>query len=94
MIVPTIHLNGTSGTELLEQVTDAGQAIYEAVKVLQKAFPHARDYYVQPDYPAEFEQARKEWEARREHLMVVYRELEDLAGKISNEIDSREFQKK
>lgn len=91
MIVPTIHLNGTSGTELLEQVTDAAQAIYTAIEVLQKAFPHARDYYVQPDYPAGLEKAQKEWEARQEHLMVVYRELEDLAGKISDEIDSRKF---
>ena len=47
MIIPTVHLNGTSGQDLLEQqqaVLDALLAVREA---MMAATPNARDYYPQ-----------------------------------------------
>ena len=46
MMVPTIHLNGTSHDELLRQILDAKEAIRKAVEALANAAPNMRDYYV------------------------------------------------
>jgi len=47
MIIPTVHLNGTSGQDLLEQqqaILDALRAVREA---MMAATPNGRDYYPQ-----------------------------------------------
>jgi len=47
MLIPTVHLNGTSGRDLLEQqqaVLDALRAVREAMVA---AMPNGRDYYPQ-----------------------------------------------
>lgn len=47
MLIPTVHLNGTSGQDLLEQqqaVLDALRAVREAMVA---AMPNGRDYYPQ-----------------------------------------------
>lgn len=50
MMIPTLHLNGTSRTELIKQLTDAGHALALAIDALGNASPHGRDYYPQgPD---------------------------------------------
>lgn len=47
---PTVHLNGTSKEQLLQQYTHAHQALNEALMALSRAAPHGRDYYTQgPD---------------------------------------------
>jgi hypothetical protein len=46
-IVPTIHLNGTSGQDLKAEYYAAFEAIEAAVEALAAATLHARDYYVQ-----------------------------------------------
>ena len=45
--VPTVHLNGTSQTELLTQLTTAADAVRDAITAVQKACPNGRDYYPQ-----------------------------------------------
>jgi len=50
MIIPTIHLNGTSKEELARQLEDAHSAITFAQTKLRQAAPNAPDYYPQgPD---------------------------------------------
>jgi len=50
MIYPTVHLNGTSKAELIDQLCTASSAMADAIKALENASPNARDYYVQGQY--------------------------------------------
>ena len=47
MMIPSIHLNGTSQKELLEQVRNAVVSISASYEILCLATPHGRDYYPQ-----------------------------------------------
>lgn len=49
LMIPTVHMNGTSRDELVKQLSDAYTAIDAAMDVLRKATPHGRDYYPQGD---------------------------------------------
>lgn len=80
MIVPTIHLNGTSKERLLEDIEEAHQAICFAIEKLSASGPNERDYY--PQGSAIFEQARTEHCSRLERLLSVRKELETLAEAI------------
>ncbi len=82
LTVPSVHLNGTSREELLRQVHDAGQAVWQARDALAKSSPNARDYYPQGElaYPA----ARAEHDRRARALLGVQEELEVLAEAISD----------
>jgi hypothetical protein len=47
MIYPTVHLNGTSKKDLIEQWEKAHDKLAEALQLLKDATPHGRDYYLQ-----------------------------------------------
>lgn len=47
MLMPTVHLNGTSSKELLAQAEKAYYAVDAAFDAVSAASPNARDYYVQ-----------------------------------------------
>jgi hypothetical protein len=47
MIYPTVHLNGTSKKELIEQWEKAHDKLLETFRFLKEATPHGRDYYKQ-----------------------------------------------
>jgi hypothetical protein len=50
MILPTIHLNGTSKAALVDDLCEASAAIDAAYQSLKKCAPNGRDYYPQgPD---------------------------------------------
>lgn len=72
---PTIHLNGTSGTELFE----AGERVYDAlratIEAMLTATPNARDYYVQGV------EAFKEARTAFDHHMQALVEARDAWGK-------------
>jgi hypothetical protein len=78
VVMPTIHLNGTSGDALLKAVQDAGVALNVALTALQETAPNARDYYVQAD-PKAFTHASNDHEKRLGRLEAVQCELEALA---------------
>jgi hypothetical protein len=80
MMVPTIHLNGSSPKELLRQILDAKEAIAKAIEALANAAPHMRDYYVQG--PEAFPAAWREHDKRTNHLADCIHELSILAEKI------------
>lgn len=87
MITPTIHLNGTSGSDLLEQVCDAASALRMALDAMANAGPNARDYYPQGDHA--FTQARAEHVARQDQIRRVIAEYDALAGAIDDAMTAR-----
>lgn len=77
MILPTIHLNGTSREALLAELERASSALRHALDALVQASPNARDYY--PQGPAAFTQAISEHEARCAKVRAVKDEIEAIA---------------
>ncbi len=78
LTLPIIHMNGTSAQSLAEGYSDAAQAVGDAIKAICNAGFHQRDYYVSRE-PEAFEKARAEHNARMEKLIVVQKELEEIA---------------
>ena len=84
MITPTIHLNGTSGADLLSQTTDAMIALSDAIKALRAAGPHGRDYYVQQQ--ANFAEAQQQHWDRIAKLEAVQADLVAISESIHAQI--------
>ena len=82
MKIPTIHLNGTSKDELLDQTLTAADAINVAIRALVNASPNARDYY--PQGNGAYGIARDEHLSRLNRLQDVLQELSDIAEDISD----------
>ena len=81
MMFPTIHLNGTSGTDLMSQTVDAMIALSDAIKALQSAGPNGRDYYIQQDVTA-FTQAQQQHGDRIAKLEAVQADLVEISESI------------
>jgi hypothetical protein len=79
MIHPTIHLNGTSRNELLEQWGNAYHALADARKALYDAQPNGRDYY--PQGPDAITAATVDHIARLEAIESVMDEIDALREK-------------
>ena len=62
MMIPTIHLNGTSRASLLSELESAHAAMSAAIDALRQVTVHGRDYYVQGEHA--YTQARSEMDAR------------------------------
>ena len=87
MILPTIHLNGTSLQYLIEDNYRAYAAIAEAVDALAQAAPNGRDYYPQGDIdgkPALYV-AQDQHGERMAKLLQVKRELEAIGQYLTAE---------
>lgn len=82
MIMPTLHLNGTSKNALLDQYCDAAHAVDAAITSLCENGPNGRDYYPQGDDA--FTQARDQHEARVKKLREVRKELNEIAECIAD----------
>lgn len=82
MMIPTIHLNGTSKDELLRQLLDAGDALTTAIRALTQCTPNGRDYY--PQGPEAFTLAHDEHYRRMDRLQDVLAELSEMAEKVSD----------
>lgn len=80
LAVPTVHLNGTSGPALLEQLTEAHRAGTTFLEKLAQASPHGRDYY--PQGPDAYLTASREHEARMKLVRGVLLELEAIVNKV------------
>jgi hypothetical protein len=78
---PTIHMNGTSPKDLLEDQMRAMASIATAIEDIQRAGPNGRDYYTQG--PDAFAQARMEHEQRLVRLIGVRKELEQIAEHVA-----------
>ena len=82
LTLPSIHLNGTSGEQLLDLNRKAADAVRDAITALYNAYPNARDFYVQGD--GAFEKARREHEARVAHLKTVRAELIEITEHVAD----------
>lgn len=80
LITPTVHLNGTCGKDLLEQVINARNALRLAIKALGEACPNGRDYYLQGG--GVIQEALEQHQARQFALGTVYCELGQIAEAI------------
>ncbi len=77
MIVPVIHLNGTSKQSLIEDHCGMTHFLRQAIEALAKCTPNGRDY---PS--GGWKEAMTEHVSRRDRLCDVLRELEELTMKI------------
>jgi hypothetical protein len=77
MTKPTIHMNGTSGKDLLEQYRNAMKALGAAFDALSKCGPNGRDYY--PQGQEAILAALDEHRSRRERLSAIYDEITEIA---------------
>jgi len=88
MMVPSIHLNGSSGEVLLDQNKGALEAVRKAIDAICDAGPNARDYYVQgPDAGLA---AQREHEARVAALKRVRDDLAAIMESVQDQIDARD----
>jgi hypothetical protein len=81
MILPIIHLNGTSKGALLDQRCEVLAALRKAQEALAEMAPNGRDYYPEP---GRFEKAVAQHTARAERLRELYRDLEAEAEQIAD----------
>jgi len=80
LAVPTVHLNGTSRRELLEQICTALTALQEAEAAVRRASPHGRDYY--PQGEDAIGEALRQHTDRLLRLHAIYVELETIGERI------------
>lgn len=76
MMTPTIHSNGTSKQNLLQELTEAHAAVGAAIAALRQVTVHGRDYYVQG--PAAYPQAREEMDRRLASLGQIADDLTEM----------------
>jgi hypothetical protein len=77
---PIININGTSKEVLIESVTDAINALFDASTALAKTGQYIRDY---PNVTGKFVQAQKEHSDRMARIASVMNELQELGLAIS-----------
>lgn len=87
VILPMVHLNGTSVEALLEQNVTAMQALEEAMLKLVGATPNGRDYY--PMGPGVICEVQDQHYDRLRRLKSVYDELKQIAEYLFNEQEKR-----
>lgn len=81
MILPTIHNNGTSQDDLVEQLTAVNGYLMDALAAMLSAPPNGRDYYPQgPDAMARAGAAHRD---RMDRIADVMAEIGDMALAIS-----------
>jgi hypothetical protein len=81
IMVPMVHLNGTSKQSLLDQYENAIKALEDAKDVLLKSAPNGRDYY--PKGPDAYEIARKQHYSRTAKINQVINELTSIVEEIA-----------
>jgi hypothetical protein len=81
MILPTIHMNGTSKADLLDRYMTALMAVEAAIDAVAQTAPHGRDYYPQGDDALRQAQAAHQSRLIRLHAIVL--ELDTLADHTS-----------
>lgn len=92
MMMPTIHLNGSSAAALADDLVQAHGALNEALHALELTAPNARDYYVQD--VAAFGVALAEFTARVEKLRSVRDDLMAIYNDIEAQVETRNAQRR
>ena len=81
MIMPTVHLNGTSQNDLLEGWLKISHALGDALKAMYNEGPNGRDYY---QVPGAFTQAVAEHGARVEKIKAVKAEIDAIVEHVAD----------
>ena len=92
MILPTIHLNGTSPEVLFEAYSDMANALASAIQQMEALPFNARDYYPQEigsSSPTVWNQAVAEMRERIVSLRGVHAEISAIRDSIQSDIDAR-----
>jgi hypothetical protein len=74
MQLPTIHMNGTSKRQLVEQLTDVSVRLDVAYEAMKKAAPNGRDYY--PQGPEAMDRALVEFAKRLKAIDAVKEDID------------------
>jgi len=82
LILPTIHINGTSKEQLFEDLSTALYALQGAREAVQAAAPNGRDYYTQSGNA--LQQALAQHAERLRSLQTVYDELHAIAEHVQS----------
>jgi hypothetical protein len=83
IMAPSVHINGTSKEELLNQVLDVLICLRAALEAMAKAAPHGRDYYVQTSHAIHHAISQHMYRCRTIHELVG--EYQQIACKISDQ---------
>jgi hypothetical protein len=73
MMIPSVHLNGTSRDELQRECRKACEAVVKAMQALGEMAPDGRDYY--PQGPNAFHSAAAEWRTRYNAMEKIHSEI-------------------
>ncbi|CAB4200371.1 hypothetical protein UFOVP1339_41 [uncultured Caudovirales phage] len=84
---PRIHLNGTSGRELLAQYTTAMTAVNAAIEAVQAIECNGRDYYTISNEAAAV--AVDEKRTRLIELKLIYSQLTEIALDVQMQMEAR-----
>lgn len=91
MILPIVHLNGSSLERLLEQNTSALRALRAAISALGEAAPNGRDYYLLGE--GAIITATTEHLARVNALMSIERDLVEVVEHLHAQAEQRRRQR-
>ena len=81
LIAPTVNLNGTDASVLIEGLMNCKVQIDAALEKMQVATPHGRDYID----GKQLQEARRAWFERTHALSKLASEITDLAIEIQNQ---------
>ncbi len=84
MTFPTVHLNGTSARDLLNDVCKQLNALNAALEVMAATGPNARDYY--PQGSMAFPLARQEHSDRMDKIRMVIAEVGQTAEYLAERV--------
>lgn len=95
LLIPTVHINGTSKSYLVTDHMAAINAVNEALKAVQAMAPHGRDYYLQdvPGRRSKIQDALEQHNARLTKLQIVAGELMHICEKIIDQQESWRLKK-
>jgi hypothetical protein len=88
LMFPTVHINGSSGKALANELEDAYRKLHEAQDALAKCAPHGRDYYPQGQDAINTAQAHHF--GRMESLRQIMSEVTQIWENVTDQNDARE----
>ena len=91
IIVPQVHLNGTSEDDLLEGPTAVILHLREALDAFKNMRPNGRDYYCHPEKDA-MSRAEREQHIREMAVHNIVEELEAMIGGVLDRSHTSEYE--
>lgn len=84
IMLPSIHVNGTSARQLLDDYHDAAHHLQEALNALDRCAPNGRDYYPQGQFA--INRAIEEHVRRTSWIRSALAEIEAIGEHVSNHV--------